>query len=147
MKSVITKIVGLIFLAGLGLIYGDVMNTADELKEQNVYSYMSFQVPNTESVLTFFKKVPESKCEKWRKDYFDVSIQNCNSCTVLKNACTATIPTEYLPTFEQKDLDFPYVYKPYKYPEVAIISGFPEGGFSQYCELEKQQLSTSTCIY
>ena len=146
MGKIIKKVLGLIALLGAGLIYGLTMRTVDEMREQQIYSYLSFKAPNSEAVMTYLKKVPESKCEKWRKDYFESSMQYCNDCTVLHNSCTSIIPAEYIPTFEQKKLDFPYIYRPYKYPEVAIISGFPKGSFSQYCEIEKQQFSKSVCI-
>lgn len=146
MKKFLKLTIGLAVLSVIGLLYGISIDTVDDMKEQKVYSYISLQVPNSEATMTFLKKVPESKCEKWREEYFEASLGNCTECIVLHNSCSTSIPNEYLAAFYKQKISTPYVYKAYKYPEVSIITGLPEGGFSQICETEKQQFSEAVCI-
>ena len=70
----------------------------------------------------------------------------CTGCTVLANDCRREIPPAYLEAFEQKPLDFSYIYSPYKFPEVLILEGLPAGGFAHICSIQQDSISSATCF-
>lgn len=142
MWKAIKFLIGFFAIAGVGLMYG----AFQEVMEEKMYSVISIQYPDTEAKIISIKETPASKCEKWREDYFQASTGKCPNCTVLMNKCTSEYPQEYVGIFEKKKIHVSYIYKPYRFPEVTIPEGLPEGSFSQLCELEKSSLETSVCI-
>ena len=146
MLKVIKLVLGLLLLSALGLGYGKFNEIVQEKKEDIFYSYISYSYPGDEIKSVQIKRTPESKCEKWRNDYFVASSEQCKGCTVLANECRKEIPQNYKMAFEQKDINISYIYKPYKYPEVTIYVGLPEGSFSQLCTMEKGSLESTVCF-
>lgn len=145
----VTKLVlGLLFLSAIGIGYGSFNKVIQEKKEETFYSYISFSFPGDEVKSVLIKKTPESKCEKWRADYFDATNAQCKGCTVLVNDCRKEITDIYIyiKAFEQKNIKFSYIYKPYRYPEITVFEGLPEGAFSQFCAMEKGSLESTTCF-
>lgn len=148
MLRVIKLVSGLTVLVIAGLIYGGFNKHIDELSQDWIYSYMEFQLPSAEKMITMtmVKHVTESKCNKWRTDYFKATMKQCPQCIVLSNDCRNSVDNKYLKAFKLEKIESPYTYKPYKYPEIVVFSGLPEGGFDQMCNIEKTSLKTAKCI-
>jgi hypothetical protein len=146
MWKAIKLVIGMLLLSGLGYIYGQYDRNLREAKEERYYSYISFAYPNSDATTVQIKRTPKSQCEKWRNDYFTASSEQCVGCTVLANECRREIRQVYLDAFDQKATPYSYIYKPYKYPEVMVFLGFPEGVFSQLCAMAKDSLETTKCF-
>ena len=145
MWKAIKLMLGLLLLSAVGLGYGKFNEITREMKEDVHYVYISFSFPGDSIKTVIIKKTPASKCEKWRSEYFEAANEQCVGCTVLANDCREDIPDALLKAFEQKHTVLPYIYKPYKYPEVIGYLGLPNGAFSKLCENEKNSLQTATC--
>lgn len=135
----------LLILLGLVVSFIDVgSKNIEETNEEKNYVFISFLYPN-EIKSIFIKETPKSKCEQWRNDYFIASNEKCKNCTILVNECKKTIKEKYKEAFNQKKIDVPYVYKPFKYPEILINEGLPKDSFSLLCSMSKKSLETSMC--
>lgn len=145
MLKLIKLILGFVFLISLGLVYGAFNRVVDEQKEPIYYTYISFGIPNSQTVMTIVKRTPESKCEKWRLEYYQANKEQCVGCEVLHNKCSKSIPNKYLMAFDKKDIGSPYVYKPYKYPEITVIDNPIEGMYEHMCSIHKESLASSEC--
>ena len=146
MMKIVKMAIGFCVLIGIGHVYGITLKTLEEKKEPQIYSYIALKVPDTTGKMIFVKQVPESECETWRKDYFEASISGCKQCKVLKNSCTASVPDEYVRAMKKQTISQPYVYKPYKYPEISLLKGVPYASFAEFCQIEKKQFSKAECI-
>lgn len=146
MWKAIKPVIGLALLVSFGLFYGKFQNAVEEVSEPKMYSLISIEYPIGVSKIALLKETPASKCEKFRKEYFEESIGRCSDCKVLHNECRSGVPKEYSGVFRKVKIDVSYIYKPYKYPEVTIPEGMPEGAFSKICGLEVSQFEKSICI-
>lgn len=146
MFKVIKAILGLLVISGLGLVYGKFDDAAQELKEERRYAYISFSFPETNIRTTLIKKTPESQCEKWRNDYFEASMAQCQDCNVIVNECRTEITELEQKAFEQQDINRSYIYKPYNFPEVSMYSRLQDGMFDQVCEMAKNSLESTVCF-
>lgn len=146
MWKAIKLVLGLLLISGLGFIYGQYNKNLREGKEEIYHSHISFEYPNGAARMVLLKRTPKSQCEKWRKDYFSASSEQCVGCTVLVNECKKEIKQIFQDAFDQKPIKYSYIYKPYSYPEIAVFSGLPDGSFSQICTIAKESLDTSKCF-
>jgi len=146
MIRIFKLVFGVAALSGLGLLYGTFNKTIDEMKEPQAYSHISYFIPDQNATLTMVKLTSHSECEKWRKEYFNASIEQCEGCEVMKNECSATISNEILLALQGQNINSPYILKPYSYPEVTIMKGFPDSVFSQMCNIQKESLASTVCI-
>lgn len=146
MIRIIKLVFGFALLLGLGLLYGLSNKTIDEMKEPKAYSHIAYFIPAQNATLTMVKQTSHSECEKWRKEYFNASIEQCEGCEVMKNECSSTISNEILLAFQGESINSPYILKPYSYPEVTIMTGFPDPVFSQTCKIHKESLASTVCI-
>ncbi|VUD53998.1 hypothetical protein TDB9533_01948 [Thalassocella blandensis] len=138
--------VGLIVLSGIGLIYGKFNSVVDETKEEKMYSYISFEFPGGEISTVQIKEMPESRCEIVREEYFHASYAQCNECKVLFNECRREKPDLFSKAVSGHKVGIPYIFKPYKFPEVTFFKGFPSEAFPQMCNMEKESLASSVCV-
>ncbi len=143
--KIVKMIVGVIVLAGIGLFYGGFNKYIQDEKEPKQYVYLSFELPNQNTIMTIVKRTPKSKCEKWRSDYFQANKGQCVGCKVLHNICTATVEDRYLMALDQKDIGTHYILKPYKYPEITVFDNLPAENFMQACSIHKESLNTTVC--
>jgi hypothetical protein len=138
--------VGLIVLSGIGLMYGKFNSVVDEAKEEKMYSYISFEFPGGEISTIQIKEIPQSRCEAIREEYFQASFAQCNGCKVLFNECRKQKPDLFAKAVSSLDVGLPYIFKPYKFPEVTFFKGFPSEAFPQMCDMEKESLASSVCV-
>jgi len=146
MWKAIKLIFGLLVLLAIGLGYGKFNKAVQEQQEETFYSYISFSYPGNVVSSVHIKRTPKSKCEKWRRDYFEASMGECKGCVVLANDCRREIAEIYEKALQQQELDISYIYKPYTYPEVSVFKGLPDDAFSQLCEMEIDSLESTTCF-
>ena len=90
--------------------------------------------------------MPESRCEIIREEYFQAAYAQCNECTVLFNECRTKKPDQFTKAVSGLDAGLPYIFKPYKFPEVTFFKGFPAEIFPQMCDMEKESLASSLCV-
>lgn len=139
-------VVGFAILLAIGTFYGKFQNAVDESSEAKMYGVISLEYPDSTVKMTSIKETPASKCEKWRLEYFEAMIEKCKGCKILVNQCLKDQPKEYVGVFEKQKMSVSYIYKPYKYPEVTVVEGLPEGGFEKICNIEKSNFEKAVCI-
>jgi hypothetical protein len=135
-------IVGLALILGLGLFYGRFKETNEDI----MYALVSYQYPNSVSSITMIKKLPESTCEKRREALYSETISGCKGCRVLINECRRQLTADYATMFKKEKGNFPYMYSPFKYPQVTIAGGLTEGAFSKLCEFGRKQHKDTICV-
>ena len=146
MWKILKLVVGLLVLSGIGLMFGKFNSTVEETKEVKMYSYISFEFPGGEISTIQIKEIPESRCEAIRDEYFQATNAQCNECKVLFNECRRQKPELFSKAVSSLDTGLPYIFKPYKFPEVTFFKGFPDEAFPQMCDMEKQSLASSVCV-
>jgi hypothetical protein len=146
MWKVIKLIVGLLIICGIGLIYGRIDDGFNDAREMKNYSHISFEFPGGEISTIQIKEIPKSKCNKIREEYFNAMREKCTACKVIVNECQEKAPELFIQAVKKVHLEMSYVFKPFIYPEVTFMKGFPKDAFLKVCEMEKQSLSTSVCV-
>lgn len=151
-KSIRNKFIAILIVAILwtGAVYENTKDTIKENQGEKLYAYISYEFPGGQTIL-FFKRVYAQKCEKIREEYYQeiykIINKKCPGCKFTNNDCRKNIPERFVRAFDKvEDIGQPYIFKPYKYPEIIFPVGFPEDAFHTMCNMQKESLSTTVCV-
>ncbi len=140
------KIIKLLLCLALFAFIGFFVKNFKESQQNINYVIVSHDFPNgiRSSII---KAVPESKCDKFLKEYFNAANSECSNCTVIYNKCSSKVPNEYEGVLKRKTIGVKYVYKPFSYPEVVTLENTTKEIFEQFCSLHKSSFVESECVF